>query len=257
MAGACSGQIPQPPAGPSRYIEITLPRKVASERVWIRYLLAGDEFGGWVQPHPAVSSYFISTTREGRPATGIRAILYAPGCAIQTLDLPLSESNGGRFSFICRPLPEVSIPGRLTRSDRLYGRELKLQAKYVARWAQSFLGLGDETVMDIPVGDVVSLPADGRFRLSVPDLSQDPLAGTTDHPGEIQIWASAKTSGDLVALMIPAGPQAIKTRMGGLRLRSEYPSEVVFAACRLSPPQVHDARGFALRPVPGDPCEYP
>ena len=254
VAGACSGQTPQLTAGPSQYVEITLPRDVDSARVWIRYLLAGEKLGGWIQPQPGVSSYIIRTTREGRPATGMRAILYAPGCSIQTLDLPLSESEDGQFPFICRPFPDVPIAGRLTSSDRLYGRELKLQAKYVARWAQSFLGLGDEIFTDIPVGDVVYLPADGRFRLSAPDLSQDPLAGTPDHPGEFQVWASDKTSGNLVALMIPAVPQAIKTRMGGLKIQSGYPSEIAFAPCNLGSPRLHDARGFTIRPAPDDPC---
>lgn len=254
-AGACSGQIPQSPANPSHYLEIKLPHEVASERVWIRYLLAGEKFGGWVQPRPGVSSYVISTTRGERPATGIKALLYAPGCALQILNLPLSAPNGEQFSFICRPLPDVWITGRLTRSDHRYGREVKLQAKYVARWAQSFSGLGDEIIPDIPVGDVVYLPADGRFRLSVPDLSQDPLAGAPEYPSELQIWVKDKTSGDVVGLLIPAKPQAIKTRMGGLKIQSEYPSEIVFAPCRVEPSRLHDVFGFAIRPDPDDLCE--
>jgi hypothetical protein len=102
VAGVCSGQIPQPAAGPSHYIEIKLPRWVNSESVFVRYQLAGEQFGGWVQQHPGVSSYFISTTHEGRPVTRIKALLYARGCAIQTLDLPVSGSNNQQFFFICR-----------------------------------------------------------------------------------------------------------------------------------------------------------
>jgi len=228
---------------------------VISESVFVRYLLAGEEFGAWVQPHPGVSSYFITTTHEGRPATRIKALLYAPGCAIQILDLPVSGSNNQQYSFICRPLLSVSIAGALTRSDRLYGREVKLQAKYVARWAQSLLELGDGIVTAIPVGDVAYLSPDGRFRLSVPDLSQDPLAGASDHPGELQIWARDKTSDDIVAQLIPAAPRAIKTRMGGLKIQSEYPSETVFAPCVANPRQLHDATGFALRPGASDSCD--
>jgi hypothetical protein len=255
VAALCSGQIPQPPASRSHYIEIKLPRGVNSESVFIRYLLAGEEFGGWVRPHRGASSYIISTTREGRPAPRIKALLYAPGCAIQTLDLPLSGSNNQPYSFMCRPLSSVRIVGALTRTDRLYGREVKLQAKYVARWAQSFLELGDDIVTTIPVGDVAYLSPDGRFRLSVPDFSQDPLAGAPDHLGELQIWARDKTSADIVAQLVPAGPQIIKARMGGLKIQSEYPSETVFAPCAVNPPQLHDAIGFALRPDAFDACD--
>ena len=253
-AAVCAGQIPQLPALPSHYVEINLPAGVISERVFIRYLLAGEDFGGWVRPRPGVSSYIISTTREGRPATRIKALLYTRGCAIQTLDLPVLDSNQ-QYSFICQPLSSVWIAGALTRSDRLYSHEVKLQAKYVARWAQSFFGLGDGLVTSIPVGDVADVSADGRFRLSVPDLSQDPLAGAPDHPGELQIWARDKASEDIVAQLIPAGPQVIKVRMGGLRIQREYHSEIVFAPCAVNPPQLHDAIGFALRPDASDSCD--
>jgi len=33
----------------------------------------------------------LSTSHAGRPATGIKALLYATGCGIQTLDLPVSD----------------------------------------------------------------------------------------------------------------------------------------------------------------------
>ena len=66
--------------------------------------------------------------------------------------------------------------------DRLYGRQVKVQAKYVARWAQTFLESGKDIVTTIPVGDAAYPSLDGRFRLSVPDFSQDPLAGDSRSP---------------------------------------------------------------------------
>ena len=255
VAGICSGQSPQPGAVPSHYIEIKLPRWVNSENVFLRYQLVGEQYTGWVQPHPGVSSYFISTTYEGRPVTRIKALLYAPGCAIQTFDRPVSGSNNQGYAFICQPLPSVWIDGALTQMDRFFGREVKLQAKYIARWAQSFLELGNDIVTTIPVGDVASLPTDGRFRLSVPDFSQDPMAGAPDHPGEIQIWARDKISDRLIAQLILAGPAVMKTRMGGLKILSEYPSALVFSPCVANPATLHDKVGFAVRPGSGDQCD--
>lgn len=257
-AGLCLGQISRPPASPSHYIEIKLPREVSSESVFIRYLLAGEELGGWVQPRPGVSSYLISTSHEGRPATRIRAILYAPGCAIQTLDLPVSGANNQQYSFICQPLSSVSITGVLTRTGWLNGTEVKLQASYVARWAQPFLELGDGIVTTIPVGAVAYLSPDGRFRLSVPDFLRDPLAGAPDHPGEFRVWARDKTSADIVAQLVPARPQVIRARMGGLLIQSEYPLETVFAPCPVNSAfqrGFHDAFGFALRMDASDACD--
>jgi hypothetical protein len=80
------------------------------------------------------------------------------------------------------------------------------------------------------------------------------LACTPDHPGEIQIWAADKFSQEAVAELIPAGPKAIKTRMGALKIQSEYP-EITFTPCVADPPRMHDAFGFALRTDESNTCE--
>jgi hypothetical protein len=241
-------------AGPAQDVEIKLPHGIASENVFIRYRVTSEDLGGWVQARHGVSSYVISTTREGHAAGRIKALIYVPGCALQTLDVPLSGARHQEYSFTCQPLANVWISGKLIRLDRLYGREVKLRAKYVARWAQPFLGLRDNIVVDIPVGEAADLDADGNFRILVPDLSQDALAGAPDHPGALQIWAREKISEDLVALLMPAGLEATERPIGGMKIQPEYPSEIVFAPCSANPPQVHDASGFALRPAPIDAC---
>ncbi len=236
------------------FLEIKLPPGLPSETVFIRYLLAGDDFGDWVRARPGVSSYMIGTTRQGHPATRIKAILYAPGCAIQTLDLPVSASNNPPHSFVCQPLPNISIAGIVTRADQLSRREVKLRARYVARWAQAFLEIDPRILTAIPVGDASDVSRDGHFRLSVPDFSQDPLAGAADHSGEIQIWAQDKFSQQAVGELIPAGPKAIKTRMGALKIQSEY-AEMTFTPCVADLPRQHDAFGFALRTDDSNTCE--
>jgi hypothetical protein len=253
-ATLCFGQTPRR-ANPTHFVEIKLPPEVISDSFFARYVLTGQDFGGWAQPPRGISSYGISTMLDGRPATGIKAILYAPGCAIQTLNLHLARSNNPQFLFICQPMKTIGIQGVLVRSERLYGHKVKVQAKYIARWAQPFLGLDDNVVTGIPVGDVAYLSADGRFRLVIPALSQDPLAGALDHPGELQVWARDETSDAIVAKLIPTEPQFIKTKMGGLKVQNEYPSEVVFAPCAAGSAQVHDRIGFARRPDIRDACD--
>jgi hypothetical protein len=241
-AGLCSSQEIQPGARPEHYIAIAIPGSVSSESVFIRYILAGEELGGWVEAHAGVSTYIIGTSREGQSAARIKAILYAPGCAIQTLDFPLSNSNNPDYTFVCQPLTNVRVSGTITQTTRLAGHEVKFQARYIARWAQAFLGTDALIPLTIPVGDVAYLSADSSFQLSVPDLSQDPLAAAPDHPGELQIWAKDKTTGNDVAQLIPASPQnlsphSLRTRTGGLKLQSEYPPNTVFAPCALPRPR--------------------
>jgi hypothetical protein len=231
----------------SHYIEIKLSPGITSEHVFIRYLLTGDDFGDWVQPRPGVSSYFISTTHARLQATRIKALLYAPGCAIQTLDLPVSGSTNQQYSFICQPLPNISITGTLTALDRLYHRDLIIQARYVARWAASFFDLDPHIITAVPVGEAANVSPDGRFRLSLPDFSQDMLAGAPQLPGELQLWAIDKPSNQIVAELILTRPESLKTRMAGLKIQSDYSPELIFGFCAADYRRPHDKFGFAYR----------
>jgi len=250
IAFHCAAQVPVP----AHSVEIKVPPEVASERLFVRYALTGQRFGGWVEPSPGLSSYFIDTMIRNRTATRIRAILYAPGCAIQTLDLALDGSSA-QYSFVCHELKTISIGGSV---DRFFQRPVKLEARYLARWAQRFLGLDDDLITAIPVGDVAELSADGRFRLVLPDLSQDPLAGAPDHAGEVRIYAKDKKSEALVAQLIPTGLPLITTRMGGLRAQSAYPADplftTVFEPCAATPPPVRTREGFLIRSEATNAC---
>jgi hypothetical protein len=115
----------------------------------MRYVL-DDDFGGWLKPRAGASSYFISTSRQGTQANRFRALIYAPGCMIQTIDLPIVSSAVPRYSFVCQPLRNVTLTGTLIKPARLDGQEINVQVKYVARWAQRFLGLDDGIIPDIP-----------------------------------------------------------------------------------------------------------
>ena len=249
IACVCCGQTPQP----SRYVQVNLPPEVAPESMFIRYVLARQSFGGWVEPRSGVSSFVINTGRAG----GIKAVLYAPGCAIRTLELSLSGSTNPEYSFVCQPVRNIPIAGTVVRT-RLYGRPVKIQARYLAHWANRFLGLDDDTVMSIPIGDSAELSDEGRFLLTVPDLSQDPLAGDADHSGEVRIYARDKSSETMVAQLVPKGMPRMITRLGGLKVQSGYPVETafttVFSPCTANPPRLHTREGFAIRPDINDVC---
>ena len=215
IGAICFGLIAQPPSKSSPIAEVTLPKDVASGTVFKRYALAGEDFGGWVQRRSGVSSYAISTVREGRPTPRIRGIVYAPRCAAQTFDLQLSTSNYKQYPFFCQPLSDLWIAGTVIESDRLYGRQVKVHAKFLVRWAQQFLGINTELLTSIPLGDAVNLSPHQTF---------------------------------LLALLVPTEPAALRVGVGGLRLQREYPSKIIFTPCASGHAQVHDAIGFARRP---------
>ncbi len=206
---------------PAHYVSIHIPDGVPSEKVFIRYILESEELGGMVDARAGVTDYLISTTRGEHAAALLKALVYAPGCAIQTVDLALSDQSNPREDFVCRPVANAAIAGRLTESQRLGQHEVRLQAVYVAPWAQPFLGVGNVQV-SFSVGDAADVESDGRFRITVPVLRDD---------GEIQIRAKDRTSGQDVGQIVPAGTPSFKTRMGGLKMQTEYPGETVFVPC--------------------------
>ena len=233
-------------------VEIGLPPQVNSGSFFIRYVLAGDTLGGWVQPQAGVSSYMIGTMRGTRPATELKAVLYAPGCAIKTLDVRLfAGQKSEQVAFVCQPLGSVPITGRVVLPDRFEGRAVKVEARYIVRWAQAFLGIDDSLVLAIPTG-TSDITADGSFHLTVPDFSRDPESAAGYPASEIQIWAKDKADGSLVAELVPNGLPQIKTRMGGLKIQGQYPAGMVLSACVGT--SRHDASGFAIRGT-GD-CEH-
>jgi len=231
------------------YVEIRLPPGVASERLFVRYALTGDHLGDWLQPRAGLTSYRIGTGSGGRAAAGIRAILYAPGCALQILDAALPRGENPAFLFVCQPARSIRISGTIARPGGFAGHRLTVQAKYVARWAQPFLGLDASIVTSIPVSDPADVSPDRRFSLTVPDLPQD--AG---HPGELQLWAREGSGGDLLAQLIPARDSPVeRTKMGGLRIQDGYPSAIPFSLCGVNDAgRVHDKYGFVTRPLADD-----
>jgi hypothetical protein len=237
MAAAAMGQTPG--QTPAHYVGIHLPDGVPSEKVFIRYILESEELGGVVDARAGVTDYLISTTRGDHAAALFKALVYAPGCAIQTVDLKLSDQSNPREDFMCRPVANAAISGRLTESQRLGGHAVRLEAVYVAPWAQSFLGIGNVRV-SFPVGDAADIEADGRFRITVPLLRDD---------GEIQIRAKDRRTGQDVGQIVPAGTPSFKTRMGGLKIQTEYPGETVCTPCGDDQLHLIDREGFARRPL--------
>ncbi len=238
---------------PAHSVEIQIPAGVRSEKLFIRYVLAGDKVGGLIEPRSSVSSYIISTALAGGSATGIKAILYAPACAIQTLDVEFSSAVAARYPFVCRPLGIIPLSGKVLQPAPLYARNARVQVRYVARWARTFLGLSREVIPVIPVGGLVPVESDGQFRMDIPDLSRDPIAGAGEDSGELQISAREADSDVLLAKLVPTGPRAPVTRMGGLTVQSAYPAELAFAACGQMSSMPHSPEGFAIRGAI-DPC---
>ena len=90
----------------SSRVEITLPASVASERLLYATFLTGRTWavqcmGQLTFPHSELAPSPMATLRR------MKAILYAPGCEIQTLDLKLTGSDAVRYSYTCQRVPDL------------------------------------------------------------------------------------------------------------------------------------------------------
>ena len=103
----CSGQ-----PRPAQSFEIN-PPGVPSASLVVRYFIAGayGSHDGWISPRPDQKSYLINTIYQDLPASSIKAILYAPGCAIETFSGSLTRERPREYDFQCHPLSTVSLDG--------------------------------------------------------------------------------------------------------------------------------------------------
>jgi hypothetical protein len=210
------------------YFEIRIPDGIRSENVSIRYVLSGDDFGGWVAARRGVSSYRIGTNHAGQRADRIKAILYAPGCAIEMFDVAIAGTEDLPYVFTCKPITTMTIAGRLIRTDQLNSSDFTVQAKYIARWAPGFLGIAEEIPLTIRLDDRTAITPDGRFRLSVPDF------GLED--SELQLWAVDQETGSDIAHLIPKGPFNTRDRTGSIKIDRTQFGEILFESCAVARP---------------------
>jgi hypothetical protein len=76
---------------------------------------------------------------------------------------------------------------------------------------------------------------------------------TLGRSGEFGIVATNEANEAVVAMLVP--PKSLRTRRGGLVVRKDYPSELIFTPCAASSARVHDHEGFAIRLDISDSCD--
>ena len=217
---------------------IQLPASVPSEQVLVTYCVyAQDAYCSAIPAEPNRLSYSVPATHQGQLVTSLKAILYAPGSAIQTVTL---QAGANAYVFAWRPIPPVSLAGTVAMKDVSYAGEVQLELKYVATWAMQFFGMRDGPVPSFPVGEPVYLKDGNRFEFAVPDFASDPVSAA----GFLHILAKEKGTGNLSALLVPAGS---KTKIDTLKVASFYPPDLAFTICPANASPIHDRFGFAIR----------
>lgn len=198
---------------------ILLPSSVSSQTVQVAYYLIGP-FGGYgtsMEPKADLNSFEIDASVEGRAATEIRMVIYAPGCEFQTVVLP-------------------RLSGRIVPHDLGPYENTEVVIRYRAFWAHDFFGIKDGMVTGFRVA-AVHPDANGTFQVDLPYFNED--AGLSSEDAEspsmpranLNLSLEDSETGNSVADLTPV-IQEFRSVPEGLQVRANYPSELEFAPAR-------------------------
>lgn len=216
---------PQLPA-----VSIALPPDLSSEKIWIQYVLYGPfgAYGSTVLGKRGSQLLRIAATEGGKPAGRVKMFVWAPGCKIETFDIPLQESSDVQESYPCSPLPTVSLAG-LVSGAHLHGKKpLEVSVEYLASWSCGFFELADCMIPQVSLG-TANLDAQGMFHVELPDFSADPTSSESNRGTELQLVLREVKSGNLIAFLEPE-LETFRTSGHCLKIVSSYPGDLVFLA---------------------------
>ena len=219
-----------PPTSTSPLVSISLPPSIPSELFQIFYLLSGPFGGasGYVQQHANLRAYEILASKDGHVATGIKILVYAPGCKIQRIDLALPKTSIVTKDFVCHGLPNVTLMGQIKPAQKPSMENGQLEINYMAYWAHEFFGIADGPVFEIRLGPV-SVGNNGMFRVELPDFSLELPASASFQPSaSLRLHLrDEKTGNPIVDNLIPELPE-FRSPEGHLIISSAYPADLQF-----------------------------
>lgn len=193
--------------------------------VQVRYFLSGDpavQQSGTIA-RPDDDRIVVKTDAEGRPARGIRAIVFSPGCQFATISADDLASSSRQADFHCQKLATMPLHGKADISS-FAGKELQVEALYVCSWAGQFFGVPRLSISPLKIAKV-KIEADGTFAMELPDFSRDPLWTNLSHNAALMFFLVDGATGAQLARL--SAPRDI-SRGGSLKVASNYPEEITF-----------------------------
>jgi len=124
-------------------VSVVLPPGIPSETVQITYALGGSfgSYGQTVSAEPNLGEYPINTIIEGKAASAIQLVVWAPGCVTRTYRLNLQVGSfRHRLTYECAILPVVTLTGRIHPFDSIAGQPMELAIFFRAGWECEFFG---------------------------------------------------------------------------------------------------------------------
>jgi hypothetical protein len=212
-------------------VSISLPPNVLSETVQISYHLVGPfgGYGGYVAPRAGVHSYEIPTMVDGKAATEIRMIVYAAECEIQQFVLPLAEHSRVNQEVPCQRAETVRLLGKIVPDELVRDHHAELVVTYMAFWAHRFYGIADGPVTVFHLA-TVSPDANGMFEVNLPYFSGDAEASYPRQSASFRLMLRDSKTWNPIASNLEPEKQELRLEEHGLRIRSQYPDDLIFTA---------------------------
>jgi hypothetical protein len=231
-----AGVLPQAAQTPTKAelspsVSLSLPPDMLSETVQISYFLIGPfgGHGGYATGRAGVHSYEIPALAEGKAATEIRMIVYAPGCEIQTFVIPLADDSRVSQEFPCQRVETVKLSGQIVPDALVRDTNAELVVTYMAYWAHGFYGIADGFVTGFHLA-AVSPDANGMFQVDLPYFSVDAEASSSEQRASFRLMLRDSKTGNHIASNLEPEKQELRLQEHGLRIRSQYPDDLIFTS---------------------------
>jgi len=204
---------------------ISVAAPTSPKDVQVRYFLSGDpavqQSGSIARPDD--DRIVVKTGVEGRPARGIRAIVFSPGCQFATISADNLSSSTRQADFHCQKLATMPLHGKADIS-RFEGKDLQVEALYVCGWAGQFFGVPGLAISPISLAKA-KVESDGTFAMELPDFSSDPSWTALSHNATLMFFLVDSATGAQLARL--SAPRDI-SRRGSLKVAGSYPGEITF-----------------------------
>ena len=194
----------------------------------VRYFMMGDfgGFGGYQVDHHGESAIQIHTEVEGKPAKGLKAVLYAPSCQIQTISIVDLSTSSREGEFRCTPLGETKLQGKFPRGPMTLDRKMEVEIRYLGFWGHGFGGITDGFVLSFDIAKS-SVESEGSFQAYLPNFAESGELSPRVEDAAFSFLLRDPNSGNMLAEL---KPPASLSRTGYLKIIPSYPQMIEFDA---------------------------
>lgn len=165
----------------------------------VEYFITGafGGYSGFVKTDSRFAMYEIPTVRDGLPAKSLKIIVRGARCRTQLYDIPNVEQGGRVIRVRPRRSRQIEFRGIIRSAESLRKNDRILTVEYWAHWKCDYLGIADCLIGPTRI-ETVDVDGDGKFKVSLPDLANDPVLQGFANRGSFQFFIRDKKTGNIL-----------------------------------------------------------